>query len=71
MVSVDKNYSIVEILRMVPSSLPFLIKKGLCGLGCIETDTDTLELVAKRKGFSDAEIESIISEINRLSRNGG
>ncbi|MCU7501121.1 MAG: disulfide oxidoreductase, partial [Ignavibacteria bacterium] len=64
-------YLIVEILRMVPSSLPFLIKKGLCGLGCIETDTDSLEAVAKRKGFSDEEIDSIVKEINRLSRNGG
>ncbi|MGE5352258.1 MAG: disulfide oxidoreductase [Acidobacteriota bacterium] len=71
MVRVNKNYLIVEILRMVPSSLPFLIRKGLCGLGCIETDTDSLEAVAKRKGFSDEEIDSIIMEINRLGRNGG
>ncbi|MCU7495384.1 MAG: DUF1858 domain-containing protein [Ignavibacteria bacterium] len=65
---VDKNYLIVEILRMIPSSLPYLMKKGLCGLGCIETDSGSLETVAKRKGFSDQEIEDIIEEINRLSK---
>ncbi|HEX2869153.1 MAG TPA: hypothetical protein VHO03_19075 [Ignavibacteriales bacterium] len=70
MVQVEKSNLIVEILRMVPSSLPFLIKKGICGLSCIDSDMGSLETIARRKGFSDEEIDAIVLEINRLSRNG-
>lgn len=69
MPNIDKNCLIVEILRMVPESLPFLIKKGICGLSCIDSDMGSLETVARRKGFSDEEIDSIVLEINRLNHN--
>lgn len=66
MTQIDRTDLIIEILRKVPSSLPFLMRKGICGLGCVSPELGSLESAGRRKGFSEEEIDSIVEEINRM-----
>lgn len=61
-----KKDEIEYILRCVPGALEYLMKKGVCGISCGEPYFGTLELAAKDKGFTDSEIDIIVSDLNNL-----
>ncbi|MFQ5629700.1 MAG: DUF1858 domain-containing protein [bacterium] len=65
---VDKKIYIEDLVREVPGSVSYLMKKGLKCLACGEPVWGTLEDAAKEKGFSDQEIEHFAADLNRITR---
>lgn len=54
------------IIRILPESVSYLLKKGVCGINCGDPVLGTLQSVAKEKGFTDQEIGRIVNELNEL-----
>jgi hypothetical protein len=63
---ITKNDEIDYILKNIPEALPYLMKKGVCGISCGEPTWGILEPAAKEKGFTDLEIENIVKDLNSL-----
>jgi hypothetical protein len=63
---ITKQDEIEFILRGIPEALPYLMKKGVCGISCGEPTWGILESSAKEKGFTDPEIDKIVNELNEL-----
>jgi len=66
MTTITKNDEIEFILSSVPGALEYLMKKGVCGISCGEPYFGILELAAKEKGFTESEIDDIVSDLNKL-----
>ncbi|PLX23398.1 MAG: DUF1858 domain-containing protein [Marinilabiliales bacterium] len=62
----SKNISIEELVETIPESVNYLMKKGIKCIACGEPIWGTLEDAAKEKGFSDFEIEKIITELEDI-----
>lgn len=54
------------IIRILPESVNYLLKKGVCGINCGDPVLGTLQSAAKEKGFTNQEIELIVKELNEL-----
>ncbi|MCK4535546.1 MAG: DUF1858 domain-containing protein [Desulfuromonadales bacterium] len=66
MQSVTKQITIEELVEQIPESVSYLFKKGIRCIRCGESIWGTLEQAAKEKGFSDAEIDVFVEELNGL-----
>lgn len=64
---ITKQDEIEFILKGIPEALPYLMKKGVCGISCGEPVWGILEPTAKEKGFTDIEIDNIVNDLNNLS----
>ena len=64
---ITKDITIEELVETVPSSVKYLMEKGIKCIACGEPIWGTLEDAAKEKGFSDSEINAFILELQRLS----
>lgn len=65
----NKDSRLFEVLKEVPGSLDFLIRKGICGLSCADPDLGTIESAALRKGYNGDELRVIVLELNKLALN--
>ncbi len=63
---ITKQISIEELVEKIPASVAFLREKGLVCILCGEPVWGTLEQLAKSKGFTDEQIETVVEEVNRL-----
>jgi hypothetical protein len=63
---ITKQDEIEFILRGIPEALPYLMKKGVCGISCGEPTWGILESAAKEKGFTDSEIDNIVNNLNNF-----
>jgi hypothetical protein len=63
---INKQDEIEFILKGIPEALPYLMKKGVCGISCGEPTWGILESAAKEKGFTDLQIDKIVNELNNL-----
>jgi hypothetical protein len=63
---ITKKDEIEFILRSVPGALEYLMKKGVCGISCGEPYFGILEIAAIEKGFTESEIDAIVSDLNKL-----
>jgi len=63
---ITKNINIEELIEIQPKSVRYLMENGIKCIACGEPIWGTLEDAAKEKGFSDSEIERIISELRSL-----
>ena len=63
---INKHDEIEFILRGIPEALPYLMKKGVCGISCGEPTWGILESAAKEKGFTDLEIDNIVNVLNEF-----
>jgi hypothetical protein len=63
---ITKKDEIEFILRGIPEALPYLMKKGVCGISCGEPIWGILESAAKEKGFTDSEIDNIVNDLNNI-----
>lgn len=52
------------ILHAIPGAISYLVQKEVCGMNCCKPVWGTLAYVAKVRGFSDVEIDEMVSEIN-------
>jgi hypothetical protein len=66
MILLTKNDEIEFILRSIPGALEYLMKKGVCGISCGEPYFGKLEIAAREKGFTESEIDLIVSDLNKL-----
>ena len=64
---ITKDITIEELVETVPSSVKYLMEKGIKCIACGEPIWGTLEDAAKEKGFSDSEINKFIDELQKLS----
>lgn len=66
-VNIDRGIWIEDLVRERPASVGFLREKGIRCLACGEPIWGTLEDAARDKGFTDEEIDKLVSELNALS----
>jgi len=64
---IDKDILIEDLVREVPQAVTYLMKKNIKCLACGEPVWGTLEETAKKKGFSDEEIDVFVNELNELA----
>ena len=64
--SITKKDEIEFILKGIPEALPYLMKKGVCGISCGEPSWGILESAAKEKEFTDAEVDGIVEDLNNI-----
>jgi len=64
---IDKNTLIEDLVREIPTSVTYLMKKNIKCLACGEPIWGTLEDAAKKKGFSDEEIALFVRDLNEMA----
>ncbi len=64
--SITKEVQLEDLIASRPESLDYLMKKGICGIQCVETNLKSLAITAKNRGFTDSEINQIVIELNQL-----
>ncbi|QKG80489.1 DUF1858 domain-containing protein [Tenuifilum thalassicum] len=63
---ITPEISIEELIEEMPESVKFLRDKGIICVICGEPVWGTLYDLASEKGFTDAEIDEIVNELNSL-----
>ncbi len=63
---ITKEIEIEDLVAQLPSSVTYLMEKGIRCLVCGEPIWGTLENAAKEKNFSEAEINTFVEELNKL-----
>ena len=61
---ITEDIPLIEIITLYPVLLPFLIKKGICGLHCSPDDTRSIAEAASDKGFTSDELVKLMAELN-------
>ncbi|MBM4159974.1 MAG: DUF1858 domain-containing protein [Ignavibacteria bacterium] len=64
---ITENILIEDLVNQVPSSVSYLMTRGIKCLACGEPVWGTLGEAAREKGFSDAEIERFVVDLRALS----
>ena len=65
---ITRTISIEDLLSAYPETVGYLMNKNIPCLVCGEPLWGTLEEVARDNGFNDAEIDTLVDEMNRLVR---
>jgi hypothetical protein len=65
---IQKDITIEELTSIFPSSVTYLMEKGIKCLACGEPIWGTLEEAAREKGFSTEAIDRFVKELNTLYR---
>ena len=63
---ITKEIQIEELVDRVPGSVGYLLEQGIKCIACGEPIWDTLEAAAQQKGFSGAQIDRFVGELNRM-----
>jgi len=63
---ITRQDEIEFILKGIPEALPYLMKKGVCGISCGDPSWGILESAAKEKGLTDTEIDNIVDDLNNF-----
>lgn len=66
---ITKDISIEELVQRLPSSVSYLMEKGIKCLACGEPIWGTLESAAREKGFNDSEIAGFVEDLNSMNKN--
>jgi methionine synthase II (cobalamin-independent) len=64
---ITRTILIEDLVSQIPESVSYLLKKGIKCLACGEPVWGTLEEAAREEGFSDADLESFVVELQALS----
>ncbi len=67
---ITKDTPIEDLIRDIPSSISYMMEKGVKCLACGEPVWGTLESIAKEKGFSDDDIHCFVKDLNSLENIG-
>ncbi|MDD2385522.1 MAG: hypothetical protein PHP52_01935 [Bacteroidales bacterium] len=67
MMKITKDISIDILIDEIPQSMKYLSEKGIRCIICGEPIWGTLESAAKEKGFTDAQIETFVIELQSLA----
>ncbi|NPV12562.1 MAG: DUF1858 domain-containing protein [Ignavibacteria bacterium] len=66
--TITKEITIEELVVLKPEAVKYLMDKGIRCLVCGEPIWGTLESASKEKGYSDADIEKFVEDLNKLYR---
>lgn len=61
---IERGTWIEELVRVKPSAVRVLREKGIRCLACGEPIWGSLEEAAREKGFTDAQIDDLVGELN-------
>jgi methionine synthase II (cobalamin-independent) len=64
---ITRTILIEDLVNQIPESVSYLLKKGIKCLACGEPVWGTLEEAAREKGFSDADLDTFVVELQALS----
>lgn len=64
---ITKDITIEDLVTSVPTSVTYLMRKGIKCLACGEPIWGTLKQAAHEKGFSDQEIEGFVTDLQALA----
>lgn len=60
---INKDITIEDLVEHYPTSVKFLMEKGIRCLVCGEPSWGTLETAAKEKSYNDEDIKIIVDEL--------
>ena len=63
---ITKDIYIEDMVQQNPGSVRYLADRGIMCIACGEPIWGTLEEAARKKGFSNEEINVFINELNKL-----
>jgi methionine synthase II (cobalamin-independent) len=64
---ITRTILIEDLVSQIPESVSYLLKKGIKCLACGEPVWETLEEEAREQGFSDADLDTFVAELQALS----
>jgi len=65
MARISKELALGEVVRRFPEAVPVMLDYGLHCIGCHVAAFETIEQGAKAHGMSDADLEKMLSEMNK------
>ena len=68
---ITKTIFIEELINLVPESVSYLMNKGIKCIACGEPIWGILEEAAREKGFSDADLDGFVADLQALSAQRG
>ncbi len=66
---INKETTIEDLIEEVPASVKYLMEQGIRCIVCGEPIWGTLKEAGKEKGFSDADIEKFVADLQKLADN--
>ncbi len=66
MEKITSSIAIEDLVTELPSSVNYLMEKGIKCIACGEPIWGTLESAAKEKGFGEKDIEVFVADLNAL-----
>ena len=64
---ITRQTSTEDLVEIKPEAIKYLFRKGIRCIRCGESIWGSLEQAAREKGFSDAEIDLFVEELNQLN----
>lgn len=62
---IDKNTSIMDVLRLYPEAREVFVKYGMACSGCLGSTKETVENGAK---LHDVNVDALLSELKQLTK---
>lgn len=63
---ITKNTNLAELISEYPEAAEVLLDYGLHCVGCIASHFDTVEAGARIHGYSDEEVEEMVTRLNEV-----
>jgi methionine synthase II (cobalamin-independent) len=67
---IHKDVLLEDLVRDLPKSVGYLMEKGIKCIACGEPIWGTLAEAAKEKGFSNRQIDEVVTELNAIASKG-
>ena len=67
---ISKDQNVEDLVQQYPTLVSFLISRNLPCVVCGDPFWGTLEELAKSKGFTDQQIDSLVQEFNQSEVGG-
>ena len=64
---ITRHTIIEDLVEIKPEAISYLFRKGIRCIRCGEPIWGSLEQAAREKGFSDAEIDLFVEQLNQLN----
>ncbi len=64
---IEKDILIEDLVHKLPKAVTYLMEKNIKCLACGEPIWGTLEEAARKKGFTDEEIDVFVKDLNELA----
>jgi hybrid cluster-associated redox disulfide protein len=63
---ITKNTNLAELISEYPEAAEVLLDYGLHCVGCVASHFDTVEAGARIHGYSDEEVEEMVTRLNEV-----